>query len=136
MSIKHHFVRLAEKIHGRKCIRCAHNRGGKCINPKEGAFSRCWQSITRPGFEYSPSVEGYNIASAAAAALRAGMEAGMAPGDLTEQEKHELGKIVESLQEASTTAQEAGLLESPAPAIPRRDAYWDERAESGLLGEE
>jgi hypothetical protein len=107
MSIKHHFVRLAEKIHGRKCSRCAHNCGGKCTNPKDGAFSRCWQSITRPGFEYSPSVEGYNNAAAAVA----GLEAGMAPGDMTPEEKHQLAQIVANLQEASATARDGGLLE-------------------------
>lgn len=110
MSIKHHFVRLAEKIHGRKCSRCQYNRGGTCAHPKEDAFSRCWQSLDKPGF--LQRVEN-------------------APGDLTPEEKHQLGKIVESLQEASTTAQEAGLLkETPFGPV------WEDKTESGLLEEE
>ena len=52
-------------------------------------------------------MEGYNNAAAAVA----GLEAGMAPGDLTEEEKYQLGKIVETLQEASETARDGGLLE-------------------------
>lgn len=127
MSIKHHFVRLAEKIHGRKCSRCANHGGRSCWHPDGEMFAKCWQSITRPGFEYSPSVEGYNNAAAAVA----GLEAGMAPGDLTEEERHQLGKIVESLQEASTTAQEAGLLkETPFGPV------WEDKTDSGLLEEE
>ena len=127
MSIKHHFVKLAEKITGRKCCRCAHNRGGHCCHPNGKTFCRCWQSITRPGFEYSPSVECNNNAAAVVEGLKAGME----PGDLTEHEKHELGKIVESLQEASATAQDAGLLvETPFGPV------WEDKTESGLLEED
>ena len=88
MSIKHHFVRLAEKIHGRKCCRCVFNHGGKC-NLNQDAFSECWQSITRPNFAERQT---------------------QAPGDLTQEEKHQLGKIVETLQEASATAKDGGLL--------------------------
>ncbi len=136
MSIKHHFVRLAEKIHGRKCSRCAHNRGGKCTNPKEGAFFRCWQSITRPGFEYSPSVECYNNA----AAVVAGLEAGLEPGDLTQEEKYQMAKIVESLQEASATARDGGLLgeddQETEATQQRRAAYWEDKTESGLFEED
>lgn len=106
MSIKNTMVRIAEKITGRKCCRCTHNRGGRCCHPNGETFCRCWQSITRPGFEYSPSVEGYNNAAAAAA----GLEAGLAPGDMTQEEKYQLGKIVETLQEASETAKDGGLL--------------------------
>jgi len=107
MSIKHHFVRLAEKIHGRKCTRCTHNQGGRCCHPDGNTFMRCWQSVTRPGFEYSPSVEDCNAGAAAVA----GLEAGVAPGDLTEEEKHQMAKIVETLKEASETARDGGLLE-------------------------
>ena len=110
MSIKHHFVRLAEKITGRKCIRCQYNRSGTCTHPHEDAFPRCWQSLDRPDF--LQRVEN-------------------APGDLTEQEKHELGRIVESLKEASTTAQDAGLLNEAEPR-----PVWEDKTESGLLEEE
>ena len=106
MSIKNTMVRIAEKITGRKCCACAHNCGGRCCHPDGNTFMRCWQSITRPGFEYSPSVECYNENAAGT-----GLKAGLAPGDLTEEELHQMGKIVESLQEASATAQDAGLLE-------------------------
>lgn len=107
MSIKNTMVRIAEKITGRKCCRCAHNCGGRCCHPNGKTFMRCWQSITRPGFEYSPSVDGCSNAAAAVA----GLEAGLAPGDLTDEERNQIGKIVETLQEASATAQDAGLLE-------------------------
>lgn len=110
MSIKNHFVRLAEKIHGRKCSRCQYDRGGTCTHPHEDAFPRCWQSLDRPRF--LQRVEN-------------------APGDLSEHEKHELGKIVESLQEASATAQDAGLLNETA-----HRSIWEDKTESGLLEEE
>lgn len=109
MSIKHHFVRLAEKIHGRKCTRCVFNHGGRC-NLNQDAFSECWQSVTRPNFVERQT---------------------QAPGDLSEQEKHELGKIVESLQEASATAQDAGLLDNAEPR-----PIWEDKTESGLLEED
>lgn len=94
MNIKYNLVKLAEKITGRKCCRCHFNVAGRCCHPNGETFCRCWQSITRPGFEPKQL-----------------QEPTQAPGDLTEEEKHELGKIVESLQEASATAQDAGLLE-------------------------
>jgi hypothetical protein len=102
MSIKNTMVRIAEKITGRKCCACAHNCGGRCCHPNGKTFMRCWQSITRPGFEYASSrhIEG-----------SCNEKAFVAPGDLTEEELYEMGKIVESLQEASATAQDAGLLE-------------------------
>lgn len=103
MSIKNTMVKIAEKITGRKCCRCAHNRGGRCCHPNGGTFCRCWQSITRPGFEHSPSVELYNAARE--------VVTGLAPGDMTDEEKYQLGKIVETLQEASETAKDGGLLE-------------------------
>ena len=102
MSIKNTMVKIAEKITGRKCCRCAHNRGGRCCHPNGKTFMRCWQSITRPGFEHSPSVELYNTAREVVTNL--------APGDMTPEEKHQLQKIVTSLQEASETAKDAGLL--------------------------
>jgi hypothetical protein len=91
MSIKNNLVKIAEKITGRKCSRCAHNRGGRCCHPNGKTFMRCWQSITRPGF---------------AEALE-----GTGPADLTPEERHQIAKIVETLKEASATAQDGGLLE-------------------------
>lgn len=102
MSIKNTMVRIAEKITGRKCCACHYNVAGRCCHPDGNTFVRCWQSITRPGFEYARSIhiEGrYNKAERAE------------PGDLTEEEVYQMAKIVESLQEASATAQDAGLLE-------------------------
>lgn len=90
MSIKHLFVKLAARITGRKCCRCQYNRRNTCTNSHQGAFSRCWQSLDRPYF--LKRVEN------------------QAPGDLTDEELHQLGKIVASLQEASSTAKDAGLL--------------------------
>lgn len=134
MSIKHHFVRLAEKITGRKCSRCVFNHGGKC-NLNQDAFSRCWQSLDRPDFVTKN--EGREPAAAVAMDT-----SGLAPGDLTPEEKHQLGKIVESLQEASTTAQDAGLLDAVAAKDAEQLAslpvchIFEDKTESGLLEDE
>jgi hypothetical protein len=90
MSIKNTLVKIAEKITGRKCCRCHYNVAGRCCHPDGETFCRCWQSITRPGFEERQAQE---------------------PGDMTAEEKYQLGKIVENLQEASETAKDGGLLE-------------------------
>lgn len=90
MSIKKFLSRLVEKITGRKCCRCLHNCGGRCIHPSDSMFMRCWHGITRPGYEERPTQE---------------------PGALTEEERHQLAQIVTSLQEASETARDGGLLE-------------------------
>lgn len=104
MNIKYKLVKLAEKITGRKCCRCAHNRGGRCCHPNGETFCRCWQSITRPGF-YDKHNWPFKCPTG-----DPGQE-GAAPGDLTEEEKYQMGKIVETLQEASATAKDGGLLE-------------------------
>lgn len=111
MSIKNLLVRLAEKITDRKCCRCQYSRSGTCAHPKEDTFSRCWQSLDRPGFLQRVK---------------------KAPGDLTPEEEHQLGKIVESLQEASETARDGGLL-GVVETVP---ANLDDKTESGLLEEE
>lgn len=90
MKIKHHVVKLAARITGRKCSRCQYNRSNTCTNSNPDAFSRCWQSLDRPYFLQRVEPR--------------------APGDLTPEEKHQLGKIVANLQEASNTAKDAGLL--------------------------
>ena len=54
MSIKSTLTKAAEKITGRKCTRCLHNCGGRCGHPDGRMFMKCWQSITRPGFEKRP----------------------------------------------------------------------------------
>ena len=93
MSIKKTLTSAAEKITGRKCSRCSHNYRGKCIHRDGRMFKRCWNSITRPGFEKRPPRY-----------LRPEAE-------LTAQEQHELGKIKQVLQEAGDTARGGGLLE-------------------------
>lgn len=124
MSIKQFLRDWYAKRTGRNCASCAHNRGGRCCHPDGNMFMRCWHSITRPGYEYSPGVEGYNNAAAAAEGLVAGIEPSTA--DLTPEELHQLGKIVETLQQASETARDGGLL----------DALLDDKTESGLLEED
>lgn len=89
MSIKQFLRDWYAKRTGRKCISCAHNCGGRCCHPDGNMFMRCFNSITRPGFEERQAQK---------------------PGDLTEEERHQLGKIVETLQEASATAKDGGLL--------------------------
>jgi hypothetical protein len=89
MSIKRFLTRLVEKITGKKCTRCLHNCGGRCAHPSDGMFMRCWHGITRPGYEPRPTLE---------------------PGDLTEEEQHQLAQIVTYLHEASATARDGGLL--------------------------
>lgn len=135
MSIKHHFVRLVEKITGRKCCRCIFNHGGQC-NLNQAAFSECWQSITRPYF--SRRNEAREPASAWAMD-----KSGLEPGDLTPEEKHQLGKIVEGLQEASATAKDAGLLgeddqetETTRRMRAAKAAIWEDKTESGLFEED
>lgn len=91
MSIKTTLARHMEKITGRKCCRCHYNVDGRCCHPDGNMFMRCWQSITRPGFTER--------------------HAEPAPGDLTAEEKYQMEKIVETLQEASETARDGGLLE-------------------------
>jgi len=54
MSIKNTMTRLAEKITGRPCTRCRHNCAGRCRHPNGRMFMKCWQSITRPGYEPRP----------------------------------------------------------------------------------
>ena len=102
MNIKYHLVKLAEKITGRKCCRCAHNCGGKCKHPVGFAFSACWQSLGRPGFEprqpETPAQE---------------------TGDLTQEELYQLEQIVTSVQEAGQIAKDGGLLEDD-----EKDGNW------------
>ena len=105
MSIKYNLVKLAEKITGRKCCRCHFNVAGRCCHPNGETFCRCWQSITRPGYTTRA-----HFPSKAVSAAELTKQTTQEPGDLTEEEKHELGKIVESLQEASATAKDGGLL--------------------------
>lgn len=51
MAILYLLSSLVEKLTGRKCSRCVHNRGGRCCHPNGKMFMRCFHGITRPGFE-------------------------------------------------------------------------------------
>lgn len=95
MSIKHYLVKLAEKRTGRSCSRCAHNRGGKCAHPSDSMFTKCWQSIKKPGFEKRQEPAAQE----------------QAPAELTQEEQYQLQKIKEVLQEAEDAARDSGLLE-------------------------
>lgn len=91
--IKFYLTRMAEKLTGRKCSRCAHNYRGRCIHRDGEMFKKCWQSVTRPGFEKRPPRYLKDITK------------------LTEEEQHQLKKIRAALQEAEDNARESGLLE-------------------------
>lgn len=95
MSIKSTLVRVAEKVTGRQCKRCRHNCKGRCGHPDGRMFMRCWQSITRPGFEKRPPRY-----------LRTEDK----PAPLTPEEQHQLAKIKAMLEQAEDTARESGLL--------------------------
>ena len=84
--IKYALTRVAAKITGRKCSRCAHNYAGRCCHYGKSMFSDCWPSITRPGFHHR------------------------ALHGLTPEEKHQLHKIAGTLAEAAEMARESGLL--------------------------
>lgn len=108
--IKAYLTKLAEKITGRKCIRCRHSNAGRCGHPNGGMFGKCWQSLTRPGFEYSESVHyARTVGAAAAEGVQAGME--VKPAPLTPEQEYQLAKIKAVLQEAEDNARESGLLE-------------------------
>lgn len=119
MSIKSTLTKAAEKITGRKCTRCRHNCTGRCCHPDGRMFMKCWQSITRPGFEKRPPRYLKNeedkrreelLAPGRAAAE--GFKAGMAvkPAPLTPEQEHQLRKIRAVLEQAEDTARESGLL--------------------------
>lgn len=93
MSIKYLLTRLVEKITGRKCRRCKHNCNGRCCHPNGNMFMRCWNSITRPGFERRPG------------------KYEKTDQELTEEQVYQLAKIQAVLQEAGETARDGGLVE-------------------------
>lgn len=110
MSIKYLLTKAAEKITGRKCARCKHNCGGCCIHPSDRMFKKCWQSITRPGFEKKPPryLKEQDPRYAAVKAAKATPE--IKPAPLTPEQKHQLEKIKATLDQAEETARESGLL--------------------------
>lgn len=93
MFIKSYLSQLVEKITGRKCTRCRHNCDGRCCHPDGRMFMRCWDSITRPGFEKRPPRYLKTTTPA-----------------LTPEEEYQLQKIRTALQEAEDTARKSGLL--------------------------
>ena len=86
-------VKLAENLTGRKCSRCAHNWRGKCVHRNPRMFSKCWQSITRPGFKKRPPRYLRDVTK------------------LTAEEQHQLQKIKCTLDDAEEMARDSGLLE-------------------------
>lgn len=115
MSIKRTLTKAAEKITGRKCTRCLHNCKGRCCHPDGEMFMRCWNSITRPGFEKRPprylKIED-EMAKHGAAQNYAAAKAGMAakPAQLTPEQQYQLEKIKATLRDAEDMARESGLL--------------------------
>ena len=105
MNIKRTLTRAAEKVTGRKCTRCRYNAKGHCVHYDGSMYRKCWQSITRPGFEKRPPkyLRDEHKPFCRVAEHKE-------PGDLTAEEKHQMRQIVESLKEASATAKDAGLL--------------------------
>lgn len=96
MFIKDLLRKVWEKLTGRKCSRCKYNRGGRCCHPNGAMFMRCWHSVTLPGFAGK-----YEKVEAAPADQVA---------DLTQEEKYQLQRIREVLQQAEDNARESGLL--------------------------
>lgn len=115
MSIKRALTKAAEKITGRKCYLCMYNHRGRCCHPDGEMFLRCWQSITRPGFEKRPprylKVKDEMAQHRAARNYEAAKAAEVKPAPLTPEQRYQLEKIKETLQEAGNTARESGLLE-------------------------
>ena len=115
MSIKSTMTKAAEEITGRKCNRCLHNCKGRCCHPDGAMFWKCWQSITRPGFEKRPprylryEHTTQTLGRATVEKTAEGVTVKAAP--LTPQQLHELAKIKAALQQAEDTARESGLLE-------------------------
>ena len=115
MSIKRTLTKAAEKITGRKCTRCRHNCKGRCCHPDGEMFLRCWNSITRPGFEKRPprylksEREQYEELGRK---YNEGLQAGLAtePAPLTPEQQYQLKKIKATLQDAEDVARESGLL--------------------------
>lgn len=106
-TIKYYLTRLAEKITGRKCSKCAHNIKGRCCHHNGHMFLRCWSSIRRPGWAATESVL---FDSTRDADLMDGIQAGTA-APMTAEEQRLLQKIQNTLDTAEATAREAGLLE-------------------------
>ena len=85
------------------CGTCAHQDMLGCCDRSKEEYMACWHSVTRPGWK-----------------------AKKAAGDLTQEERHELEKIVSALCEAEETARDGGLLGSD----------FDDKPNSGLIEED
>lgn len=117
MSIKRTLTKAAEKITGRKCTRCLHNCKGRCCHPDGKMFMRCWNSITRPGFEKRPPryLKDESQAPVSAAFSYNAVQLPDLPGEikpepLTPEQQYQLEKIKATLQDAEDMARESGLL--------------------------
>lgn len=100
---KRFLTRLWENKTGRKCSRCKYNVAGHCTHPSDEMFTKCWHSITRPGFAGRYERPSRHIEAKPVADLHV--------ADLTPEEQHQLAKIKATLAEAGDTARDGGLLE-------------------------
>ena len=120
MFFKRILRKLWERLTGRRCHRCKYNRAGHCTHPSEGMFMRCWHSVTRPGwtgkYEKAPAPKD---PAELGKRLCEGFEDGMRhtrdrnrqrESELTQEEKYQLQKIRDALEEAEDMARESGLL--------------------------
>lgn len=128
MSIKRFFVRLAEKLTGRKCSECRHNRSGRCCHPNGITFMCCWNSITRPGWEYSFGKTYSRLCASLVQLLHLHAKRG-----LTEDEKmavrHAHNKLLHTEQKVIYKATYREQDESYSMDL-------DEKTESGLISED
>lgn len=98
--IKRFLKKLYTKRTGRTCARCEYNRNGQCRRPYD-QYMACWHSITLPGFRKKRKRK-TNEAPAEFPK----------PAPLTPEQAHQMALIKATLEEASQTAKDGGLLES------------------------
>ena len=117
MFIKNLLRRVAEKLTGKKCSRCKHNRCGRCTHPDPTMFDRCWNSVTMPGFtgKYERPKLSYAETVELGKKLKIDFDDGVGynrtDGQLTEEEQYQFQKIQAALEEAGEIARESGLVE-------------------------
>lgn len=112
MSIKRVLIKTAEKFTGRNCGSCRFNRGGHCAHPQEAMFLKCWNSLTKPGHtgKFERTVFALKVT-----------DTQWESGVLSDAEKLQLLKIKASLREASTLAEESGLVGTNA----KKPVFYD-----------
>lgn len=120
VRFKRFLTRLWENKTGRKCSRCKYNCACHCTHPSDEMFTKCWHSITRPGYtgRYQRPVrkpksveDNMDLGRKFQEGLHEGLAAAENPGKLSQEEQHQLQQIKAALQEAGDTARDGGLLE-------------------------